>query len=268
MGKSNSVLVRLLSLTVIFSVVNLQGAQGASLGELSHIHNIRVHQNKIFLGTHEGLYQYFSPTKVVKIEPDSFDVMGLATNQTALFASGHPGINSKFAQPVGVLSSADNGVTWKQVSLKGEVDFHMLEVGKSDMYGVDSGKGELMYSANLGKSWSSRGANTYSDIAIDSSKAGAAFGLRKGQIYKSSDSFKSEKIIKSKLAFSAIELVGKRFYAVSGSNLYLSTNAAASWAALATFDKPIGVISTSESMLLVAAGDKILISKDLGKSFK
>ena len=194
--------------------------------------------------------------------------MGLATNQTALFASGHPGINSKFAQPVGVLSSSDNGVTWKQVSLKGEVDFHMLEVGKSDMYGVDSGKGELMYSANLGKSWSSRGNNTYTDIAIDSSKAGAAFGLKKGQIYKSSDSFKSEKIIKSKLAFSAIELVGKRFYAVSGSNLYLSTNGAASWAALATFDKPIGVISTSESMLLVAAGDKILISKDLGKSFK
>ena len=97
---------------------------------------------------------------------------------------------------------------------------------------------------------------------------GTAFGLKKGQIYKSSDSFKSEKIIKSKLAFSAIELVGKRFYAVSGSNLHLSTNAAASWAALATFDKPIGVISTSESMLLVAAGDKILISKDLGKSFK
>jgi hypothetical protein len=28
------------------------------------------------------------------------------------------------------------------------------------------------------------------------------------------------------------------------------------------------VISTSESMLLVADGDKILISKDLGKSFK
>ena len=64
------------------------------------------------------------------------------------------------------------------------------------------------------------------------------------------------------------ELVGKRLYAVSGSNLYLSTNAAASFAVLATFDKPIGAISTSESMLLVAAGDKILISKDLGKSFK
>jgi len=28
------------------------------------------------------------------------------------------------------------------------------------------------------------------------------------------------------------------------------------------------VISASESMILVAAGDKILISKDLGKSFK
>jgi hypothetical protein len=40
------------------------------------------------------------------------------------------------------------------------------------------------------------------------------------------------------------------------------------WATLATFDKNIGVISTSESMLLVAAGDKILISRDLGKSFK
>ena len=154
------------------------------------------------------------------------------------------------------------------MSLKGEVDFHMLEVGKTDMYGVDSGKGDLMYSANLGKSWSNQGVNTYDDIAIDSSKAGHAFGLRKGQIYKSTDAFKSEKVIKSKLAFSSIELVGKRLYAVSGNNLYLSTNGAASWAPLATFDKAIGAISTSESMLLVAAGDKILISKDLGKSFK
>jgi len=144
----------------------------------------------------------------------------------------------------------------------------MLEVGKTDMYGVDSGKGDLMYSANLGKSWSNQGVNTYGDIAIDSSKAGLAFGLKKGQIYKSTDAFKSEKVIKSKLAFSAIELVGKRLYAVSGNNLYLSTNGAASWATLATFDKSIGAISTSESMLLVAAGDKILISRDLGKSFK
>ena len=93
MGKSNSVMRKLLSLTVIFSFINLQSATAASLGELSHIHNIRVHQNKIFLGTHEGLYQYFSPTKVVKIKPDSFDVMGLATNQSTLFASGHPGVN-------------------------------------------------------------------------------------------------------------------------------------------------------------------------------
>lgn len=266
---SRSLVISFTSIWVLLTALVLpQAVNAKTLGELSHIHNVRVHKELILLGTHEGLYQYFSPTKVIKVEPNNFDVMGLATNQNALFASGHPGVGSKFAQPVGVLRSTDNGKSWSQVSLKGEVDFHMLEVSKSDIYGADSQTGELMYSPDLGKSWSKRGANTYADIAIEAAKAGSAYGLKNGQIYKSSDSFKSAKIIKSKLAFTALELVGKNLYGASGNTLNISTDGARTWKQLAVFDKSLSVISASEKMLLVVAGDKILISRDLGKSFK
>lgn len=266
---SRSLVISVTAIWVLLTALVLpQAVNAKSLGELSHIHNVRVHKELILLGTHEGLYQYFSPIKVIKVEPNNFDLMGLASNQNALFASGHPGAGSKFAQPVGVLRSLDNGKSWSQISLKGKVDFHMLEVGGADLYGADSQTGELMYSPDLGKSWSNRGANTYEDIAIDWARPGTAYGLKNGQIYKSTDSLKSVKVMKSKLAFTSIELVGKSLYGASGNTFNLSTDSALSWKQVAVFDKNLSVISASEKMLVVVAGDKILISRDFGKSFK
>ena len=62
--------------------------------------------------------------------------------------------------------------------------------------------------------------------------------------------------------------MGKNLYGASGNTLNISTDGARTWKQLAVFDKSLSVISASEKMLLVVAGDKILISRDLGKSFK
>ena len=152
-------------------------ASGESIGSLSHIHSVRALGDQILLGTHEGLYQYLDDKTVKRISPERFDVMGLAISDKGIFASGHPGPGSKLPEPVGVLFSSNRGATWKKLALTGQVDFHTLETMGDEIYGADSGSGQLMYSSNGGKSWAKRGTNSYTDIAPDPKGKGSVLGV-------------------------------------------------------------------------------------------
>ena len=68
----------------------------------------------------------------------------------------------------------------------------IFEVGKSDIYGADSGTGQLMYSPDLGVSWRLLGENKYSDIVILDTKSGSAYGLRSGALVRTANAFKTK----------------------------------------------------------------------------
>ncbi|MTA39234.1 MAG: exo-alpha-sialidase, partial [Actinobacteria bacterium] len=134
---------------------NTAVGSGQSIGTISHIHSVRAFGDQVILGTHEGLFRYVDQKTVQLIGPEIFDIMGLAVFGKKLYASGHPGPGSKLPEPVGLLLSTDSGKSWKKLGLQGEVDFHLLESAGADMYGVDSGSGNLLYSNNAGKKWTS-----------------------------------------------------------------------------------------------------------------
>ena len=91
------------------------------------------------------------------------------------------------------------------MGLQGEVDFHLLETAGADMYGVDSGSGNLLYSSNAGKKWTSRGKNLMSDIAVSPGKVGSALALREGKLISTQNSFTKMRAVDSALTFSSIE---------------------------------------------------------------
>jgi len=46
-----------LLLTMLFTATTVNaGASGESIGSLSHIHSVRAFENRVILGTHEGLF--------------------------------------------------------------------------------------------------------------------------------------------------------------------------------------------------------------------
>ena len=147
------------ALTLIGTLTWSPQSFGASYGSVLHIHSIKVFGDKLLLGTHEGLFEYQAANTMKRISSEDLDVMGLSSVGETIYASGHPGAKSKLPNPMGLISSSDSGKTWKKISLQGTVDFHMLEVGKSDIYGADSGTGQLMYSPDLGVSWRLLGEN-------------------------------------------------------------------------------------------------------------
>ena len=243
-------------------------ASGESIGSLSHIHSVRALGDQILLGTHEGLYQYLDEKTVKRISPERFDVMGLAISDKGIFASGHPGPGSKLPEPVGVLFSSNRGATWKKLALTGQVDFHTLETMGDEIYGADSGSGQLMYSSNGGKSWAKRGTNSYTDIAPDPKGKGSVLGVKDGKLYRSTDAFKSSAIVKTSFQVDSIDWIKGSLIATSGSVLYSSSNSGTSWKKLATLPTSIGAITQSPQLIALVMGGAIYSSSNGGKSFK
>jgi hypothetical protein len=230
-------------------------ASGESIGALSHIHSVRAFGDQILLGTHEGLYLYLDEKTVKRISPERFDVMGLAVSDKGFYASGHPGPGSKLPEPVGLLLTTDRGATWKKVSLTGKVDFHTLETVGNEIYGADSGTGDLMYSSDGGKSWVTRQKNSFVDIAPNPDRL-------------ASDAFKSIKLVKTSFVVDSIDWIKGRLIASSGKVLYRSTDEGSSWKKISTLSSQIGTITQSAQIIAVVMGSAIYSSSDGGKSFK
>ena len=245
-----------------------QISNGATFGSVSHIHGVKVFGDRVLLNTHEGLYQYLAANSMKKIGREDFDVMGLATYGRTLFASGHPGATSELPNPIGLLSSTDGGKSWKKVSLQGKVDFHMLEVGKYDIYGADSTSGQLMHSSDRGKKWRKLGENQYSDIALLNAESGSAYGLLSGSLVRTGDGFTTTVAIKTALKWSSVEILGTNLYASSGRSIYRSMDDGKSWKKIATLSTEISSISMNAKIFVAVTSSAILISRDGGNRFK
>ena len=259
-------------LALLFAVTSLSGftnnASALTLDSVSHIHHVKVVENKVLVLTHEGLYELVGKNDMKLVGKDKIDVMGFTTLGKALFASGHPSQGSKMPNPIGLVKSLDGGSTWKAVSLVGKVDFHFLEGARSDLYGADSQTGNLIYSADSGKTWSSLGSNSFTDIAVSPDTSGMAIAINNSELLLTENAFKSTTKIKNGLKFTQVEWRNSGLYALSGSALYKSMNSGKTWTKLSTFKGVPGILSASDQMMLVTVGSDIFTSSNAGKKFK
>jgi hypothetical protein len=258
-------------LILIFAITASAGfisdVKAETLASVSHIHHVKVVANRVLVLTHEGLYELVGKNDMKLVGKDKIDVMGFTTLGQTLVASGHPVEGSKMPNPIGLVKSIDGGLSWKAISLVGKVDFHFLEGAGSDLYGVDSQTGKLMYSADSGVNWKTLGANTFTDIAVSPEVPGMAMALRDSQLLITEDAFKSTKEIKKTPKFAQIEWRKSGLYAFSGSSLYKSTNSGKTWTKQSTFKGAPGILSASDQLMLVTVGSDIYTSKNEGKNF-
>ena len=194
--------------------------------------------------------------------------VGFTALGKTLYASGHPAQGSKAPNPMGLIKSIDGGLSWKAISLVGQVDFHFLEGAGTDLYGADSQSGNLIYSADSGKKWRSLGANTFEDIAVSPEMPGMAIALKNSELLLTENAFKTSSKIKSALKFTQIEWRNSGLYALSGKSLYKSTNSGKTWTKQSTFKGAPGILSVSDQLMLVTVGSDIYTSKNEGKKFK
>ncbi len=144
------------------AIASLLGASAALAGEevplsaLPHVHGLAVDTQapgRLLLATHQGLFAA-AAGGAVRIGESRDDLMGFSADPGAprgLYASGH----SAGGGNLGVLRSADGGLTWTKLSdgAGGPVDFHAMTVSIADpsvIYGLDR---RLQVSRDGGRSW-------------------------------------------------------------------------------------------------------------------
>lgn len=138
---------------------------------MGHVHGLHVNANgTVLAGSHAGLFAIDSGGNLTRVGSSDDDFMGLsgvpATN--TLFTSGHPGESSAAANPLGLRSSNDGGMSWSDRSLEGQVDFHALTADERILVGFDGGAG-LLVSADSGSTWSPGAAVLAASLAITNS---------------------------------------------------------------------------------------------------
>jgi photosystem II stability/assembly factor-like uncharacterized protein len=133
------------------------GAEAVSVSQLkqhTHIHGLAVdreNSGKLLIATHHGLFRAGSDGKAELISPVQ-DFMGFTPDPSdprSLYASGHPSAGGN----LGFIASADNGVTWNQVSpgADGPVDFHQMTVSSADPQVLYGAYGALQVSRDAGR---------------------------------------------------------------------------------------------------------------------
>lgn len=132
-------------------------AEPLSLDQIEHIHGITVdgeNPDRLLLATHQGLLAAGPDGLAVRVSKLNADFMSFAVHPKdpgTFMASGHPPMGGN----LGVMTTHDGGVTWKQISKGhgGPVDFHALTISAADpriVFGLFEG---LQVSRDSGKTW-------------------------------------------------------------------------------------------------------------------
>ena len=126
---------------------------------MQHIHGLGVRGGTLYIATHGGLWMApAGQTKPRRVGESQQDIMGFSVISADRFiGSGHPHPSQTDLPPnLGLIESRDGGKSWKNISLLGDADFHVLESAGSRIYGFDGTQGRLMVSADGGHSWQQR----------------------------------------------------------------------------------------------------------------
>jgi hypothetical protein len=126
-----------------------------------HVHGLGRNpaDGALFVATHTGLFRMGSrdqsAERVAGLHHDTvgFTVVG----PDHFLGSGHPGSIENDPPFLGLIESRNAGASWRPISLRGDVDFHVLEAQAETVYGFgsdwDSREARFLRSDNRGRTW-------------------------------------------------------------------------------------------------------------------
>lgn len=227
---------------------------------IDHVHGlVATGPGQLVAGTHSGAMRVRADGSVSAQGEQRDDLMGMTgvTDTDRLVSSGHPGAESEFPNPMGLLTSSDAGKTWSAVSLQGDVDFHAMAISGQDVVGY-SGGSNLVISSDGGKTWTDGAALQVAALAYT---ADQVLATTQAGLQASTDGGKTFKDLPRAPALVLIS-AGKNAAMLgvdASGNAWRSDDSGASWTdlgqvgqiqAVAAYDNTIGY-AISENRLVV-----------------
>ncbi len=159
---------------------------------VSHVHGLGINptDDALFVATHYGTFRIAGDGPAERVGDSFQDTMGFTVvGPDRFLGSGHPdlaGTQAGLPGRLGLIESTDAGRTWEPVSLLGEVDFHGLVYAHDQVYGVDSGTGGFMVSADQ-EEWETRSTIDLFGFAVDPDDPDRLLGAGPDGLVESTD---------------------------------------------------------------------------------
>ena len=239
---------------------------------LLHIHGLGVEGDTLYIATHTGLF--VAPEgqpKARRLGETRQDIMGFSVVEQGRFiGSGHPDATQDLPPNLGLIESRDEGKTWKNISLQGEADFHLLESAGEHIYGFDGTKGRLMVSADAGRSWDQRTPPAAMfGLAIDPASADRIVTATELGVFGSQNAGKGWRPLRNDLAGLLAWPSTERLFLVEGSGVVqTSSDGGKRWRQVGNVEGEPSAFIAHDGDLYAALGDgTVKHSADGGRSW-
>lgn len=126
-----------------------------------HVHGLGRNpaDRALFIATHTGLFRMSAGDRSAERVAGLYqDTMGFTVvGPDHFLGSGHPGSIENDPPFLGLIESRTAGSAWRPISLRGEVDFHVLEANDNTVYGFgsdwDTRQARFLRSDDRGRTW-------------------------------------------------------------------------------------------------------------------
>jgi hypothetical protein len=234
-----------------------------------HVHNLSLDGDRLLIGTHEGLWEQLPGRDPTRLSQEPFDVMGFAQGPERWYASGHPGAGMDGPADLGLLASDDEGVTWQEVSLSGDADFHRLATSGDAILGINAHDGRLLRSEDAGGTWTDLGTPALFDIALDPSNPEVLVATTEEGPVRSTDGGLTLSPVDTPSLLALLAWSGGTLFSVDiQGQIYTSTDAGTTWEPGGALTGQPSALAANGSTVAVQVGDAIHVSKDGGATFE
>ncbi|MEF9886750.1 F510_1955 family glycosylhydrolase [Streptomyces sp. P9-A4] len=264
-----------LSLAVALTACSADADTGAATdpgAALSHIHGLGLRGDTLYVATHQGLHTPGADGRPTPVGDRRDDFMGFTVTPDGTFlASGHPAPGAAGPADLGLVASTDAGITWREKSLGGEVDFHALDTASdSTVYGYDSANGLLRVSTD-GVTWEDRATLPALDIAVSPTAPGTVLATTESGVVRSTDGGRTFAPGAGRvLAYVSWGAPGALFGVGPDGVLFRGTAGGTVWTRVSTVPggAPQALTVVDARRLLVATQDGVYESRDAGVRFE
>lgn len=165
-----------------------------------HVHGLGSNPSDgaLFIATHTGLFRLELNERKARRVGDRFqDIMAFTVlGPDHFLGSGHPDGRDALPPFLGLIRSRDAGRRWREVSLQGKADFHLLQASGSRVYGYGSDfrtrEEQLLASRDRGRTWRQlRAPAPLVSLAVDPADGSRLVASSTSGLYSSRDSGRS-----------------------------------------------------------------------------
>ena len=232
-----------------------ESSSASFAAQAAHIHGLGVNpaDGALYIATHSGLFRAKrGAIDPVQVGTSTQDTMGFTVaGRDRFFGSGHPAPGQPGPPHLGLIESRDAGESWRNVSLAGQADFHVLRYVNGKIYGYNGLTGQLMISSDKGASWkrASPPAPIF-DLAVDPEDQAHIVAASETGLVSFNGNWKRLGPEVGLLAWPA----GRAFYLVDqAGTVSLSDNGGRSWVERGQLpEAPVALLATSADELYVA----------------